>query len=109
MTYPKDADGEALSEMAAGGCDMSKPMIIEFAVIVPNPKKGKKIARKAARIGYYVELVFEDEEEEGTCYCSKHMVPNYDDIVAAQVELDKLSKPFGGYSDGWGSWGNEED
>jgi hypothetical protein len=34
------------------------------------------------------------------------MVPTYEVVVAAQKELDELSAPLGGHSDGWGTLGN---
>jgi hypothetical protein len=34
------------------------------------------------------------------------MLLDYDSVIAAQAELDRVSGPFGGYSDGWGTFGN---
>lgn len=36
MTYPNDADGDALRRVAGAGSDMSKPMDIDFAVAAPD-------------------------------------------------------------------------
>jgi hypothetical protein len=34
------------------------------------------------------------------------MVPDYGEIIRIQEELNAAAKPFGGHSDGWGSFGN---
>jgi hypothetical protein len=37
------------------------------------------------------------------------MVPTYDGVIDAQLELDELSRPSGGRNDGWGTSGNSAD
>lgn len=105
MDYPKDADGDALRRIAAGS-DMSKPMVIDFAVDVPTEAAGNEVVRLATESGYTPALEFDDDTKRWTCYCSKHMVPTYEAVLAAQQELDQLSAPVGGKSDGWGTLGN---
>ena len=51
----------------------------------------------------------EADEITWTCNCQRRKVATYDAIVAVQAELDALSEPHGGYSDGWGSFGNKND
>jgi hypothetical protein len=34
------------------------------------------------------------------------MMPIYEDLVRIQHELTEAAQPFGGYSDGWGTFGN---
>src|SRR6188768_361078 len=126
MDYPDDATGEALRGIAADGSDMTKPMSIDFSVSAPNEQAARAIAAAATARGYTVD-VSPDEDEEGdddaedasgaseadeitwTCNCQRRMVATYDAIVAVQAELDALSEPHGGYSDGWGSFGNKND
>ena len=109
--YPNDADGDALRRVLADGSDMSKPMEIDFAVAVPSREAGERVAEQAKQRGFRVDLVPDAHEEEPdattwTCYCTKTMVPEYDELLSVQRELDDLSKPFGGWSDGWGTFGN---
>lgn len=106
--YPKDADGEALQRVADHGSDMSQPMLIDFAVAVPNEDAGKAVAEVAAARGYKPDVFKNDDTSTWTCYCTKEMLPTYNAIIAAQDELDELSKPYGGYSDGWGTLGNKD-
>lgn len=106
MTFPNDADGDALRAIAERS-DMSQPMDIDFAVDVPDEASGQGIARLAVSHGYTTVVEHDDEADCWTCYCTKRMVPAYDAVVAAQRELDELSATFGGHSDGWGTHGNQ--
>lgn len=52
--------------------------------------------------------VFEDEEPESdgrdiSVYSTINMVPDYDDLIRIQIELNEVLKPFGTYCDGWGT------
>ena len=105
-TYPDDADGDALRRVASTGADMSGPMDIDFFVVVPDREGGEALAQLAARAGYRTELLHDDEDDAWDCYCTKSMLPTYDGVVTAQCELDQLSRPFGGHTDGWATSGN---
>src|SRR3954463_8969202 len=105
MSFPNDADGEALRKVAERA-DMTKPMDIDFAVDAPDQVRGEEIGRLAADRGYAVQVEQDESTACWTCYCTKRIVPTYEDIVAAQAELDELSRPLGGHSDGWGTLGN---
>ena len=37
-----------------------------------------------------------------TVYVSVEMIPDYDEIIRIQADLDRLSGPSGGICDGWG-------
>jgi hypothetical protein len=106
MDYPQDADGDALRRVARDGSDMSRAMDIDFAVAVPNEESGLAIAEIVRARGYRPDVSRDDESGDWTCYCTRSMVPTYDAIIAVQNELDALVKPLGGYSDGWGTFGN---
>src|SRR5262245_41585984 len=104
MTFPDDADGDALRRVAGNGSDMSKPMEIDFTVDVPSEAAGRQVAERAALLGYRAKVDHDVEDDVWTCYCTKRMLATYDDVVAAQVELEAVSVPFGGHCDGWGTF-----
>ena len=108
-SLPNDADGEALRHLQDDGSDLSKPMEIDFHVVVPNQESGQSVLEVVRNIGFRVELVYDEEDAGWTCWCTKTMVPIYEDIVAVQLTLDNLSQPHGGYFDGWSSYGNAPD
>ena len=115
--YPDDIDGEVLQMIAEDGNDMSKPMMVDYHVAAATEDTAEKIAAAAEKLGYEVAIEFdngedaeEDEEitEPWTCTCRKEMLLEYDGVVAAQKQLDEIARPYGGYSDGWGTFGNAQ-
>ena len=104
--YPSNADGDALRKLAASGHDMTKPMEIDFAIAAPDEFAANAICKVADAKGYRSRIFYDDESETWSVYCTKSIVPTYQNVRWAQVELDELSQPFQGYSDGWGTFGN---
>ena len=56
-----------------------------------------------------MSLNYDEEDDAWTCNCKKYMLANYDGVVASQRELDEICGPFGGFTDGWGTFGNVAD
>ena len=106
--FPDDADGDALRRVAENGVDFTRPMIIDFAVAIPDESTGKAIALKAIEIGYKTNVDQDSESGVWTCYCSKAMFAKYGDVINCQLELDKIAVAYGGFADGWGTVGNVE-
>jgi regulator of RNase E activity RraB len=82
-------------------------MEIDFTVDVPNQEAGVAIAERAGLLGYRVKVAHDFEDHAWTCYCTKLMLLTYDDVVAAQDQLEVLAASFGGHCDGWGTFGNQ--
>ncbi len=116
-TYPDDADGAVLAELAAQGIDMSQPLLIEFLIAAPDEATANAIDEALTKAGYESQVEYDegepdeddeidpDNEELGpswTVYASERMIPKYSEIVRIQAELDRLARPLGGMSDGWG-------
>ena len=106
VSLPDDATGGALRRFAETGSDLSKPMEIEFFVAVPSKNVGNQVAPKAKDLGFKVSLEQDDESKEWICYCVKTLVPEYDEVVSLERQLTSIAMPFGGYADGFGSFGN---
>ena len=122
MTHPNDADGAVLASLEAQGVNLSEPMLIEFAIDAPNKEAAAAIEAVLIRQDYEAEVEFDPGEpaEPGeradggdphdnefgpswTIYVSIRMVPEYDEIVRIQEELGRLSAPYEGTPDGWGT------
>jgi regulator of ribonuclease activity B len=103
---PNDSDGDALRRLVRDGSDLSKPMTIDFAVAVPDKFAGEAVAERASSLGFRPHIYHDAKDDSWTCNCTKVLVPDYCAIVAIQKRLDEISRPFGGKSDGWGSFGN---
>src|SRR5438128_1629309 len=102
--YPNDADGDALRRVAHDGSGMLKPMSIDFQIASYSEQSARQIAAAAEAVGYRVSVY--GDEHGWTSECSTRMLATYDSVVAIQQELAELSWPFGGYPDGWGTFGN---
>lgn len=115
-SIPDDADGETgedpdravLRRLAEDGNDLSKFMVIDFHVIVPDQEVGLEFAEAAKQAGFKTELSYDQDDDEFTAWCSKLMLPEYQALIDAQVELAELALPFGSALDGWGTIGNAE-
>ncbi len=113
-----DIDAEVLQMIAADGHDMTAPMDVEFHVAAPTEEAAKEIAAAAQQQGFETEINFDDGsddpdmEDEVTepwiCTCLKTMLLEHSAVVGAQSDLDEIARPLGGYSDGWGTFGNAE-
>jgi hypothetical protein len=102
MKFPNDADGQALQSLFKDGVNFKKPQSVEFFVAVPDRATGEKVSQVLKEKGINCFLEQDDDTDEWACCCSKKMLLNYNELVKMQKELDALSKPHGGYSDGWG-------
>ncbi|MFB3430248.1 MAG: ribonuclease E inhibitor RraB [Phycisphaerales bacterium] len=111
LDYPNDADGDALRRIAGGGSDMSKPMRVDFQMLVPTPDHAERLVVRLRKLGYSAH-VYEwqlAEWEPGrdlTCEAFVRTLATYDVVIAIQNELELVCEPFGGVIDGWGSFGN---
>lgn len=103
---PNDADGDALRRVAEHA-DLSKPMKIDFAVVVPNEAAARGVAEVANQHGYSASVEHDEQDDSWACYCMKEMLATHEGVTRAQDELDRLSAPFGGRTDGWGTFGND--
>lgn len=104
--FPDDATGNALKELVRNGADISKPMEIDFFVACPSEQMCIKIAREAEKHGFRVSVEEDSDTGDWTCYCAKILVPSYVSVTKIEALLTEIATPFGGYSDGFGSFGN---
>lgn len=100
--FPTDADGQVLKILYKQGVDFKEPQHLDFMVAVPDKKNGQAVLEALKNDGFSCELEYDEEIEEWTCYCFITMFLKYEEIIEIQKQLDKLSKPHDGYTDGWG-------
>ena len=121
--YPDDPDGAVLADLAARGVDMSSPLLIEFAVAAPDEASANAVAKALRAAGYDTEICFddgepdEDEPDEDdeldpddeafgpswTVFANVSMIPEYEELMRIQADLDRIAGPDGGQADGWGT------
>lgn len=101
-----DADGDAMRRVIQSGSDILRPMVVDFHVAVPNEEAGRRVVVAATEKMFEAKLYCDEESVRWTCSCSRAMLLEYKALLRAQAQLDLLSTPFGGYADGWGTFGN---
>jgi len=106
---PNDATGKALRLIAKNGSDLTKPLEMDFFVAAPSEEAGVSIALKAGELGFTTSVELDDEDQEWTCYCTMVLVPDYSEVVKIEQQLDSIAKEYGGYADGFGTFGNAEE
>ncbi len=104
--FPDDETGQALNQFQQNGFDLYKPLEIDFFVAVPSKRSGNIIASKVANLGFKTSVEKDEETSEWTCYCTKTLIPEYSEVVRIEEELTSIAKPYDGYADGFGSYGN---
>jgi hypothetical protein len=81
---------------------------MDFFIAVPSESGGKRIALDVAPLGFEVSVEMDNDTQEWTCYCTKTIIPRLADVVAIERQLDIVASRFGGWSDGFGTFGNKE-
>ena len=104
--YPDDSDGDALRRAASLGSDMSKPMLIDFAIDVPSEAVADLCMARLAERDFHSDKSCNDKGGRWTVTVAVTMTPDYDEIVDFQRALDEDLGQFGARSDGWGTFGN---
>lgn len=99
--FPNDEDGQVLKMLYKEGLDFKELHNVDFFVAVPDKKSGESVLKALGDNGFNCELEQDEESKEWTCYCFVEMLLIHEDIVNIQKQLDELSKPYDGYSDGW--------
>ncbi|MBO0959967.1 ribonuclease E inhibitor RraB [Neobacillus sp. MM2021_6] len=102
MKFPNDADGKALQSLYKDGVNFKKPQSVEFFVAVPDQATGEKLSLVLKAEGFNCFVEQDDETEEWACCCSKKMLLHHNELMNIQKKLNIISKPHGGFSDGWG-------
>ena len=101
-SFPNDADGNVLKQLYKSGVDFTKPQSVDFCVAVPDNENGNKVKEIMTSKGFSCIVDQDETSKAWTCYCTKKIMLNYDNIINIQKMIDDIAKPFRGYSDGWG-------
>ncbi len=81
-------------------------MVIDFYVAVPHGVAGRAVAAAARRAGFEVWLRSDEARGLWACVCRHRLVATPAALDAIERSLDRLAAPFGGRSQGWGTYGN---
>ena len=103
---PNDATGDALTRLEQDGSDLTKRMSVEFVLVAPEKKLGEQLRISTRKLGFDSVLEFDETNNEWTCYCTKTIVPSYENVTNIEKQLSDLSDTYQCYYDGFGSFGN---
>jgi regulator of RNase E activity RraB len=106
MNIPDDADGDAMRRVLSHGSDPTRPMDVDFMIACPDVTTAEKIASLVSSMGFTTKISVDKADNSVTLYCVKHMLLDYDALMAIQSELNAIAQPHRGYIDGWGTFGN---
>lgn len=109
MKIPDNADGDSMRNVLSHGSDPSRPMNIDFMIACVDVSTAETIAPLGRSRGYSTSISVDDEDGSVTCNCMKRMLLDYDALISVQAELDAMARPYKGYIDGWGTFGNVPD
>lgn len=100
----------ALRNIADEGADLTRPLDMDFFVAAPDEEAARDIGNAVEELGEGFATVVEQDDDSGewTCYCTIRIVPAFETVVAYEERLGEIAEPFGGFSDGFGTFGNAE-
>jgi hypothetical protein len=106
VKIPDDATGQALKRLITAGSDLTKPMEVDFFIAVESKEEGDQIAAKVQDVGFKTSLKQDTVTLDWTCYCTKTIIPQYLEVIEIEQQLSSISELYGGYLDGFSSYGN---
>lgn len=106
-TFPDDDDGDVLRSLQKKGVDLSQPRSIDFYCYARDRSTAERIAAILDERGVKSDVFDSDEPEPAhqrySVYASKWMVPDYEELLRIQAELNAVLARFGTSCDGWGT------
>lgn len=104
--YPDDEDGKALRNIALGGSDMSRPMMIDFAIDASSKSIAQACLAAIEEADFDGHLYQDEDDQRWAVYIAIPMIADYEGITRTQKILGELVAEHGGTPDGWGTFGN---
>ncbi|MCL2916832.1 ribonuclease E inhibitor RraB [Shewanella litorisediminis] len=110
MHFPEDDNGQMLKAMHESGIDLTKPLDVDFFLVFDDRRDAESALEDltAQEAEGEVELNFNEELDKWELIVCINMLPEYDALVAREVELNAFAGQFDGQSDGWGVMQHQE-
>ncbi|WP_415396409.1 ribonuclease E inhibitor RraB [Sulfurimonas sp. CS5] len=103
----KNATREAIENIISSKTvDLAKETLMDFFIDVPDKNIGNVIAQEVKELSFQTSVEYDEEDNSWTCYCSKNIFLDFNTIMNIEDSLDEIAKKHGGYSDGFGTFGN---
>lgn len=104
MQFPDDDNGQMLAAMAESGIDLTLELEVDFFLVFEDKRDAEsalEVLSKQDEEGE-LELNFDEDTSKWEVIVCTNMVPEYDALVAKEIQLNDFAKEFDGVSDGWG-------
>ena len=102
MSWPPDADGDAMRRLENAGFDFKQPHPVDFQIDFEGWPPAKEalllLEDKYGPIGVYGP----EDDFHGYVQCTVVEPVTYEFVTRMQREISTLMKPFGGCCDSWG-------
>ncbi|MBT1443162.1 ribonuclease E inhibitor RraB [Shewanella sp. JM162201] len=110
MQFPDDDNGQMLKAMQDAGIDLTKSLDVDFFLVFEDQRDAESALEDMAGkdTDGELELNFNEELEKWELIVCINMVPDYEALVAKEVELNSFAAQFDGQSDGWGVMQHQE-
>jgi len=104
MTFPDDANGDALRRLQRDGDDLTRARDIDFTVVFHDASAAEAFANHFRRLDHEasVEETHTKPELPWDVVIVNRMVPSHVGITEFENLLQSVATGFGGRNDGWG-------
>lgn len=102
--YPNDETGNVLADMADAGVDLSIKHDVVFFQLFEEKSQAEALATYLQTKLPDINVSIHPDETPNVwdLDCTVNMVPDYDVIIAQELEFERMAAKFNGYNDGWG-------
>ena len=95
------AERDMVAALRSGGADLSRPVPVEHALVLPSRAKAEEACREAAALGYEVEPVRVAFTGDGwMCIARRSRRVTEDGLTEARSQLEPVAGRLGGRCDG---------
>lgn len=101
MNIPNDDTGAVIKELINMGITLNENIDIDFFVAFELEDDGKSFMKDSLLIEFNLDLEFDDELECWTCFCSKNIALNYNEIKKVEEQLNTIAQKYSGQADGF--------
>ncbi|APV52335.1 hypothetical protein BWI17_06975 [Betaproteobacteria bacterium GR16-43] len=88
--------------MHRSGDDLTVKRDMDFAFLFPEEGRARAFERKAAAMGYEVDVSWFKEKRAWDVQCTIELVPTHVNVTRIEGELSAVAATEGGRPDGWG-------
>jgi hypothetical protein len=102
VTWPNDADGDALQRLEDNGLDFAVPHTVDFNVDFATWPPAKEVIAQLEQVFSHLELCAPEDGLPGYVLLQVRGQLTYEWVTTVQREVTALVGPHGGVCESWG-------